>query len=248
MVRRHVHGFLSRRLSSEEYLGLHLTVGLILCLLLVGGFSLLAHNVVGDPALTDLDTRLGVRLQEHRQETPALRAAFLGVTQLGERLTLTVLGVLVALALLVRRRRVLALVWLLALLVGGLLNNVLKDAFGRARPEFIDAHVIVTNESFPSGHALGSIVVYGLLAYLLFLSVRTRRARVAVVAVTAVLVLAIGFSRLYLGAHYLSDVVGGFAVGGAWLAACVSGIESARRRARQRKQEAQSPPAETPSA
>jgi undecaprenyl-diphosphatase len=79
---------------------------------------------------------------------------------------------------------------------------------------------------------MGSITAYGLLAYLALRVLHRRWLRVGLVALLASLILAIGFSRVYLGAHYLSDVIGGFALGGAWLTACISGIEVARRRAR----------------
>jgi undecaprenyl-diphosphatase len=157
---------------------------------------------------------------------------------------LATLTVLIAMALLVRRRRLLALVWAVALVVTGLLNAGLKDAFGRPRPPFHDVVVRETSDSFPSGHSLGSIITYGLLAYFLVYTLRRRWARVAVVLGLGALVLAIGFSRMYLGAHYFSDVVGGYAIGGAWLCACVSGLEVVRRRARHRRLKAAGPPPE----
>jgi undecaprenyl-diphosphatase len=213
-----------------------LTVGLLVCLLLAGAFGLLAHRVMIDPSLSDLDTRLGLSLRQHRESNPAVRDAFLAVTQLGSLGALLTIGVLVALSLLARRRRLAALVWVLALVGAALLNSGLKEAFGRPRPPFHDPAVVETNESFPSGHAMGSVIAYGLLVYLLLPSLRRRRGRAALVAGTAVLALAVGFSRLYLGVHYGSDVVGGFAMGGAGLAACVSGLEVVRRRARPRRQ------------
>ena len=79
---------------------------------------------------------------------------------------------------------------------------------------------------------MGSLVAYGLLAYLLLIVFRKPALRSALVLLLSAFILTIGFSRAYLGAHYVSDVLGGFAVGGAWLAACVSGIEVVRRRRR----------------
>ncbi|MFN2572081.1 MAG: phosphatase PAP2 family protein, partial [Gemmatimonadales bacterium] len=84
--------------------------------------------------------------------------------------------------------------------------------------------------SFPSGHAMGSLVGYGMLAYVLVLfGPRTPRFRAVTITGTAVLITAIGASRLYLGVHYFSDVMGGYAAGLLWLSACVCGVEIARR-------------------
>jgi undecaprenyl-diphosphatase len=88
--------------------------------------------------------------------------------------------------------------------------------------------VVETSYSFPSGQAMESMVVYGMLAYFAVLILSGSGKRVAVALGAAVLVALIGFGRMYLGAHYLSDVVGGFVAGGAWLGAVVAGWEARR--------------------
>jgi undecaprenyl-diphosphatase len=148
---------------------------------------------------------------------------------------MTFITVLVGLALMMRRRRLLALVWLFAMIATAVLNLSLKSAFGRERPWWRDSVIDENTHSFPSGHSMGSVIGFGLLAYFLILALSDRRERIAVVVVAAVLALTIGFSRIYLGAHYCSDVVAGFAVGGAWLSVCISSTEVARRRARHHK-------------
>jgi membrane-associated phospholipid phosphatase len=83
---------------------------------------------------------------------------------------------------------------------------------------------------------MGSLVGYGMLAYvLLLMGLRTRRFQVLIVTGLASLIVAIGISRLYLGVHYFSDVVGGYAAGLLWLSACVSAVELARRWQRHRQ-------------
>ncbi|HEX5271420.1 MAG TPA: phosphatase PAP2 family protein [Gemmataceae bacterium] len=232
MIRRRVRGFLARRLSSEEYLGLHLTIGLLVCLILVGVFGVLAHSVVGERALTAFDERVGLALEAHREHSPRLRHALIVFTEIGSWEAMAGLTVLVALGLLMRRRRLLALVWLLAMIATAVLNLGLKSAFGRDRPAFHDSFIHETTHSFPSGHSMGAVIAYGMLTYFLWLVLAARHEKVAVVVLAALLALTIGFSRIYLGAHYFSDVVGGFIVGGAWLSVCISGAESARRRLR----------------
>jgi membrane-associated phospholipid phosphatase len=133
-------------------------------------------------------------------------------------------------AILARRRQWLYL-WTWAVAVGGsaLLNRLIKDLFARPRPFFEHPLLLETSYSFPSGHAMESFVVYGMLAYFAVLALRSWRARTAVVFGSALLVLLIGFSRMYLGVHYFSDVVAGYAAGGVWLSALITGAETIRR-------------------
>ena len=112
------------------------------------------------------------------------------------------------------RRRHLVEAALLPVVLGGaeLLNLILKLSFHRTRPEV--GFVRLDTYSFPSGHAMMSTAAYGALAYLAWSHLRTRRRRVLLIAGTVVLVALICFSRLYLGVHYLSDVLAGVAGGG----------------------------------
>jgi membrane-associated phospholipid phosphatase len=110
-----------------------------------------------------------------------------------------------------------------------LLNWLLKGFFQRPRPHFAHPLVIETSYSFPSGHAMESFVVYGMVAYLAVLWLRSWEVRVAAVCGAALVVVLIGFSRVYLGVRYFSDVVAGYAAGGVWLGALITGAETMRR-------------------
>jgi membrane-associated phospholipid phosphatase len=222
--------FFRRRLSSEEYLGLHLTVGLLLCAALLGLFAWVAHGAIGQGKVEHFDNELGENLAAHREAHEWVRDFFFGVTQLGSVEVLTGLAVAVALVLIVRRLRLLALVWLLALAGCGLLDAGLKLVFMRERPPFRDAGILETTASFPSGHAMGSFVSYGLVAYLLLLGLPLGKKWRYIACALVLLVVLIGCSRIYLGAHYFSDVVGGYLVGSAWLATCITAVETVRRR------------------
>jgi undecaprenyl-diphosphatase len=112
------------------------------------------------------------------------------------------------------------------------LNQLLKEVFARPRPYFEHPLALETSYSFPSGHATMSLICYGMLAYFAVLALRTWRAKTAVVFGAAFLVLLIGFSRIYLGVHYFSDVIGGFASAGAWLSVLITGSETIRRRSK----------------
>ncbi len=111
----------------------------------------------------------------------------------------------------------------LAVCLGGaaLLNFLLKNLFERARPDMFKV-ISVTGYSFPSGHAMVSLCFYGMLAYILCRRFPRLGPQILVYCLTAALVTAIGFSRIYLGVHYPSDVLGGYIAGGTWLLFCVS--------------------------
>ena len=124
--------------------------------------------------------------------------------------------------------------WLLALLLsvpGGMLLNVaVKHLVQRARPHFDDPLVFLTTYSFPSGHTAGAALFYGFLTVLVFAHPPARRWRTAMVAAGAAMVLLVGLSRIYLGAHFFTDVVGGLALAGLWLCVSLSAVQALWRR------------------
>jgi len=124
---------------------------------------------------------------------------------------------LVALALFLIWKKPLRYVWLIAinLLLSSLVNEGLKNVFQKPRPN-LNQLVAVTGYSFPSGHAMVSTAFYGLLIFLC-ITLMKHRAKYFFSGFLGLLILAIGLSRVYLGVHYLSDVLGGFAVGTAWV-------------------------------
>jgi len=152
------------------------------------------------------------------------------VSALGGGPAILVIGIGVGLLVALRRHFLLLAGWLTALVGGALLDVGLKLAFRRPRPETAVDFLSTLSWSFPSGHTMGSLIAYGMLAYILVVEFTGSPAgRRAAVLGCAVMALAVGISRLYLGVHYFSDVLGGFAAGGLWLTACISGLEVARR-------------------
>ena len=143
------------------------------------------------------------------------------VTECGGTLAVTVVNLLVVVFALCRRwwllaaRAVLAGLGTALLIVGG------KAAFGRPRPPADTQLGILQNLSFPSGHALGSVVAGGLVLAVVFALTPTRWSRVAAVLIVALYVLAVGLSRLYLGVHWSTDVLGGWLLGAGWVLLCV---------------------------
>jgi membrane protein DedA with SNARE-associated domain/membrane-associated phospholipid phosphatase len=225
--------WLLRRLTPGQYLGLHLTVGLLAaagCLLLFGG---LAEDLLTDDPIVRFDRALDDYL--HARATRPLTTFFLIVTALGSIEAIVLLGVVVAAILAWGRRWLFLGSWLAAVAGSAVLNHLLKGLFDRPRPYFEHPLLIETSYSFPSGHAMESFVVYGMLAYFAVLGLRSWKARVAVVFGAALLVMLIGFSRLYLGVHYISDVLAGYAAGGVWLSALITGAETIRRSKKETK-------------
>ncbi len=123
--------------------------------------------------------------------------------------------------------------WLLALLLsvpGGLLLNVaVKNLVQRARPHFDDPVLTLTTYSFPSGHTAGATLFYGFVVAFLLAHPAARRWRGAIVAVAVGMVAMVGLSRIYLGLHYFTDVVGAIVEGLLWLGLCLAGVRAVWR-------------------
>jgi undecaprenyl-diphosphatase len=127
-----------------------------------------------------------------------------------------------ALLLAYRRRWADLALWVIALYGGFTLNWWLKQVYSAVRPAFADPLRLAFNWEFPSGHALAALIAYGLCGILLWERIARPRLRIAVALALVALILTIGFSRLYVGDHYLGDVLAGYAVGLSWLALCVA--------------------------
>jgi membrane-associated phospholipid phosphatase len=193
--------------------------------------------------VTEFDQEIDNSLHRANQDFPASVRLFNHITDLGSSTWIKRLATVVALSLVIvpcwmvifRARTIavpirgalLAIVWILVLMLGELLNIELKDHIRRERPPFhAEAHAF--GYSFPSGHSMGAFIAYGMLAYLLTLAIPHRRIRRAAVGLLALIVLLVGFSRVFLGAHWFTDVIGAFAAGACWLGFCITAIEGVR--------------------
>ncbi|KZC39578.1 MULTISPECIES: phosphatase PAP2 family protein [Rhodanobacter] len=213
---------------GDEPTVLRWQVGLVLLLALTLLFLAIASAVAGQPAgeLVRFDSSLAEDL--HAQlPLPVLRG-IAAVTHLGDLWWVASAAAVVALFLLLRRHGRLAGIWALALLGIQPINGSLKALFRRVRPLHDHGFVVEPGWSFPSGHAFGAIVFYGMLAYVLLRLLPPRFHR-AVVAAAVLLVGVVGISRIMLQVHYFSDVMGGYAAGGAWLVLCIGAAEQLRR-------------------
>jgi membrane-associated phospholipid phosphatase len=165
----------------------------------------------------------------HGRATDPLTDVFRAITWLGNVPTLLAITLLAVGIFWRRRERADAVFVALAFLGAQVLSNGMKLGFRRERPFFPDPLATESTYSFPSGHALVSLAVYGSVALVLAQRLPTRGRRILAVTAAAALVAAIGFSRLYLGVHFLSDVLAGYAAGVAWLALLYLALEARTR-------------------
>jgi membrane-associated phospholipid phosphatase len=155
------------------------------------------------------------------ERTPTLTALAVVITTLGSTVAMAVLAVAVGAWCWWRGRREDAVLAVGAMAGASLVFRLIKVLLARQRPPVADHLVVETNESLPSGHATMSIVVVGTIVVLAWAGLGAL-GRAAMVVVAAGWVGAVGATRVYLGVHWISDVLAGWAVGAAWLALCVT--------------------------
>ena len=218
--------FIKARLSPQGFLGLHLTVGTVA--LIVAGllFVIIAENVVSGDAFSIVDAQIAQWLHAH--STPVMTQCLLILTHLHDPVTISFMVALLASFLIWKKRWCEVLTVLLVVLGGMLLNLLIKQAFQRARPTFDQPLVMLTSYSFPSGHVAATTLFYGVLAALLISQTYTYSRAVLILLLAFSMVIMVAFSRMYLGAHYLSDVLAAFLEGIAWLALCLTTIHTYR--------------------
>ena len=170
--------------------------------------------IVPDAGATPFDVT--VRAFIHGFATPALTSAMKLVTQLGGGWFLFPLGALVVFALYSSGRRREAALFTVAVLGANILDEAMKLVFHRTRPDAWFDYPLPGTYSFPSGHSFVSFCFYFALAEILIRDDWSRSRRVAVWTAAALLTLAIGFSRVYLGVHYPTDVLAGYLAAVVW--------------------------------
>jgi len=149
-----------------------------------------------------------------------LPEAMVDITSLGSVTVLTVITALAAGYLLAERKPQIAAFTVVAVGSGAMLGALLKWFYARTRPDIVEQLVGHHSASFPSGHSMNSAVVYLTLAVLVARSAQDRAVRRYLISVAIALTLAVGFSRVYLGVHWPTDVVAGWTVGGVWAVLC----------------------------
>ena len=218
---------------SFQFLSLSLLLGLATAVAALIFFGWLADEALeGETRHFDDVTRAAV----HQFATPLLTAVMRVLSFVGSTISLAVATVLVVIRFVMRKWGREAKLFAITMIGAGLLNVTLKLAFKRPRPVPFFNLTAPESYSFPSGHSLLSAVFFGALAAILTARVRSKRVRVAIWIVSTVMFLSIGLSRIYLGVHYTTDVIAGFAAALIWiLVVRFVEMELTRRRRRRRR-------------
>src|SRR5690606_35206353 len=225
-IDRHVRGYYTAVVLS---ILLAFLVGIAAVVLFV-----FLGDVVAAGATREIDEAVLRWAAERR--TPALNGAMLEITALGSTLVLAIIAGTAAVFLWLTRHRFSVYILGFAFLAAGVLNVVLKALYDRPRPDMVPTVVTSQSPAFPSGHALSAFAIYGTLAYLVARLEPSPRLRAATWIIAALIILAVGASRVYLGVHHPSDVLAGFVIALAWIAFAAAAITAltyfARRRSR----------------
>jgi len=211
--------FWSRRISPrlETLIGAIGIAGLAICLLLIWALAKLSGEVLERESFA-FDTSFLLWL--HQFANPILDNVMITITLLGNPIVVIPVAIVTLGILGWSRQRSPALMFAIACLGGTILNTGLKLVFTKPRPQLWHRLIVETSYSYPSGHALGSMVLYGMIAYLL--AQRYPKLARIIYLVAAGLILTICFSRLYLGVHWPTDIMAGLGIGLLWLVTCIT--------------------------
>jgi undecaprenyl-diphosphatase len=191
-------------------------------------FIAIAWNVSSHAPLVRVDAKIAGWL--HEAAAPGLTTFLLVVTHVNSTVAISAWSLAFA-GVLARMREWYWMLTLVLSVAGGLtLNVLLKHAYERTRPHFDDPLLTLTTYSFPSGHTAGAVVFYGVLAAFLVSRFREPARRIACVLGAVAIVALVAFSRMYLGAHYLSDVLAAMCSSTAWLVLCLASVHALVRR------------------
>jgi undecaprenyl-diphosphatase len=197
-----------------------LIAGVAIAIALAAGLAWLATQVIGGATLRfDMDARKTI----HSLATPALTAVMITASAIGESYVLLPVSAAIVFAFWRSRDQHRAILFTIAVTGALLVDEALKLAFRRARPQPFFDYPLPHSYSFPSGHALSSVVFFGTLAALISPGLRVKWKKALLWAAAALLAAIIGFSRVYLGVHYPTDVIAGYTAALVWVLAVAIG-------------------------
>lgn len=196
-----------------EFFGLRLLVGLILAVGALIFFGWLANGIFAGEAKIFDDA---VRQTVNRAASPALTQLMIFISFVGSAFVLAPIGIVAVIIFLRLKWRRATVLFVIAMAGEIVLSLALKEFFRRPRPEAFFGYELPSSYSFPSGHALGAFCFFGILAWLVSTRMEKRTTRILIRIAAIILIFLIGFSRIYLGVHYPSDVIGGYSAALVW--------------------------------
>lgn len=209
-----------------------ITIGIILLVICIWGFLAIASSING-PEIREFDNSIISLVQGKISDR--LTTIMLVITFFGSVKGVAIISAITIVLLFITNHRLLSLFLALSIGLGaGVLNRILKLYFKRERPD-IQPIIQEHGYSFPSGHSMGSMILYGCIAYILYKVYKHTWAKIAGALIGIVLIFIVGISRIYLGVHYPSDVVGGYIAGGFWLLFCILIFTIIEKRKERRK-------------
>lgn len=211
-----------QRLDRTKFTGLPLSIFSVAFLCLFILFLKSARDSVLPDIVIRADMYVNTLLYTLRNATTI--KVFTYITLLGEPTTVVTLALIISIVLWLTHKKWQTITLWITIIGSEGLTFVAKWFTHRSRP--INALFLEESSSLPSGHATIAVAFYGFLAYLLFKQTKNTIVRILIILVTLIIIIAIGFSRLYLGVHYVSDVCAGYLVGLLWLVIGISIAES----------------------
>ena len=218
LIAKHIRGFYGA-------IAAFVTVSLLVGVAAVSMFAAFASLVTGGFTQT-FDERILQWLEAQR--SPVMDRVMLEISALGTGAVLLVLVLVASVFLWLTKHHWSVYILLMGVFGGQLANRLLKTSFERPRPSVVEWVTDVSSLSFPSGHAMTSMITYGSIAYLVARLEPTRRLRLTTWALCGVMILLIGISRMYLGVHYPSDIIAGYIGGLAWIAFVAASLTAVR--------------------
>jgi undecaprenyl-diphosphatase len=214
--------FVRNRFDLHVFTGFPLTILIILFFINILTFSTIAENVIDAEAIVVIDQEVTNFLFKARNNT--IGQIFYLISYLGSQKGSIIIGAIVSVILLKQGRKTYFVALWLVLLGVGLSVRYGKLIFHRVRPANVGFYE-ETNFSFPSGHSTTAMVLFGMIAYFLIRNSRHRKQRILYLLLGLSIILLVGFSRIYLGVHFLSDVLGGYLLGATWMIMGITVIE-----------------------
>lgn len=200
---------------------------LVLSLVFLTAFALLA-SIIDTKIIETFDMKIIDGIQEMKE--PYLTSIMRFFSYIGNTVSVMIISLIILVILYIVFKQRKELILFIIVLVGSTgFNLLLKALFQRERPTL---YTMIEEEgfSFPSGHSMAALSLYGIVSFLLWRHIPKKMGRVVLILTSTAFILIIGFSRIYLGAHFPSDIIGAYLFSGFWLLLCIWGFRNLQKR------------------